>query len=609
MLRHSAILVRSLARGAVLGMLLLPAFVYTFSEISRTRQMAVDDARIQASRANSVIAAHPDGWHYVSERFLDQIAEVRHTATQTVLTTLDGKRVTQIGEDCSTFCIVRRAPLMDFGRVAGSLEVSVSLSDIITKAFCILLFGFVFALFLIRLLNRHVLDPLATMRGINEELAFYDPLTRLPNRRLLMDRLCQAVITSNRSKEYGGLVILDLDHFKVINDSEGHEFGDRLLVEVAQRIQAYIRQEDTIARVGGDEFAIVVENLGHDETSAAQQAELIAGKIQRAVNQPYTLAGGETTYHNTVSLGVTLFCGLDLTNDTLFKQADLALYQGKEAGRNSIRFFNTEMQHVIDKRAAMERALHRGLDQAEFRLFYQPQFNRSERLIGAEALIRWFPPGLPAVPPAHFIPLAEESGLIVPLGLWVIRAACEQLKRWEGSALSSLKVAVNVSARQFRQPDFVDQVSGILLQTGADPRRLKIELTESVVADGIDSVIEKMESIRTFGVSFALDDFGTGFSSLQYLKRLPLNEVKIDQSFVRDITNDPEDAAIVRAILAMSQSLGLEVVAEGVETREQLDYLSANGCTSYQGYYFSRPVPIEEFNIGAEDPGGSSFAI
>lgn len=609
MLRHSETLVRSLARGAVLGILLLPAFVYTFSEISGTRQMAIDDARVQASRANSVIAAHPDGWHYVSERFLDQIAEVRHAATQTVLTTSDGKLVARIGKDCRTFCIVRQAPLMDFGHVAGSLEVSASLTEVITTASCILLTGLVLALGLIRLLNRHVLEPLTTMREINEELAFYDPLTRLPNRRLLMDRLGQAVITSNRSKEYGGLVILDLDHFKVINDSEGHEFGDRLLVEMAQRIQAYIRQEDTIARVGGDEFAIVFENLGHDETSAAKQAELIAGKVQRAVNQPYSLAGVETTYHNTSTLGITLFCGLDLTNDTIFKQADLALYQGKEAGRNSIRFFKSEMQHVIDKRATMESALHRGLKQGEFRLFYQPQFDRSERLVGAEALIRWFPPDQPPVPPAHFIPLAEESGLIVPLGLWVIRAACEQLKRWEGSALSSLKVAVNVSARQFRQPDFVDQVSGILLQTGADPNRLKIELTESVVADGIDSVIEKMESIRTFGVTFALDDFGTGFSSLQYLKRLPLNEVKIDQSFVRDITDDPEDAAIVRAILAMSQSLGLEVVAEGVETREQRDYLSANGCTNYQGYYFGRPVPIDDFNASAEKIGGNSFSI
>ncbi|HEX8978738.1 MAG TPA: EAL domain-containing protein [Parasulfuritortus sp.] len=429
-------------------------------------------------------------------------------------------------------------------------------------------------------------------------LAYFDPLTRLPNRRLLMDRLGQALIASNRNHEFGALLILDLDNFKTLNDSQGHDIGDKLLVEAARRLLASVRQEDTVSRLGGDEYVILLEGLGTTEESAANQAELVAEKLRRALNAPYALEGSENEFHSSTSIGLTLFLGQGTPVDILLKQADVALYQAKDAGRNAVRFFNPAMQAAIDSRAALESALRRGLDNGDFRLHYQPQVDQYGRLIGAEALIRWLSPTQGVVLPAHFIPLAEETGLIVQIGEWVLDTACRQLQDWSTDERTRhLKIAVNVSARQFHQPDFVEQVRRSLLANGADPSRLKLELTESVVLDNVDAVIERMQQLDGLGVGFALDDFGTGYSSLSYLKRLPLDQVKIDQSFVRDVTRDPNDAAIVRAILAMSRSLGLEVIAEGVETQEQRDFLLANGCTAYQGYLFGRPVPIEEWEL------------
>ncbi|HEX8978538.1 MAG TPA: EAL domain-containing protein [Parasulfuritortus sp.] len=437
-------------------------------------------------------------------------------------------------------------------------------------------------------------------------LAYFDPLTRLPNRRLLMDRLGQALIASKRSREFGALMILDLDHFKSLNDTQGHDIGDRLLVEVAKRLTASVRQEDTVSRLGGDEYVVMLEGLGRSERKAATQTEAVADKIRLALDQPYVLGGSEAEYYSTPSIGLTLFRGQDDSPEILLKQADVALYQAKDAGRNTVRFFNPAMQSAIDSRAALEGALRRGLDRGEFRLYFQPQVGPDDRLIGAEALIRWLPPSQGVVSPAHFIPLAEESSLILAIGQWVLDTACAQLRVWGGDPETrGLQLSVNVSARQFHQPDFVEQVRQSLLASGADPSRLKLELTESVVLDNVDAVIERMQQLDGLGVGFALDDFGTGYSSLSYLKRLPLDQVKIDQSFVRDVTRDPNDAAIVRAILAMSRSLGLEVIAEGVETLEQRDFLLANGCTAYQGYLFGRPVPIEEWNRTARVFGGS----
>jgi len=439
-----------------------------------------------------------------------------------------------------------------------------------------------------------------TERKLTEDrirtLAYFDALTDLPNRRLLMDRLGQAINASERTRDFGALMILDLDNFKVLNDTQGHDVGDRLLIEVAQRIVANVRQEDTVSRLGGDEYVMMIERLGRDETAAASQAEMIAEKVRKALTDPYTLTQTGQAHFSTPSIGVTLFRGQELSIDVMLKQADMALYQAKGAGRNTIRFFNPAMQAAIESRSAMEISLRNGLERGEFRLYYQPQINQAGQTTGAEALLRWFQPDQANVSPAQFIPLAEDTGLIIPIGNWVMQTACAQLQAWSSDPrTSTLQIAINVSARQFRQADFVEQVFDALRNSGANPAMLKLELTESVVLNNIDEVIARMGQIKALGVASSLDDFGTGFSSLSYLKRLPLDQLKIDQSFVRDITSDPNDAAIVRAIIAMGQSLGIQVIAEGVETEAQLNFLSQSGCSNYQGYFFSRPLPIEAF--------------
>jgi len=427
-------------------------------------------------------------------------------------------------------------------------------------------------------------------------LAYYDPLTQLPNRRLLLDRLGHALVASNRTHEFGFLMIMDLDNFKVLNDTQGHDVGDRLLIEVAQRLLASAREEDTVSRLGGDEYVVMVEHLGTDMTAAIIKAEMIAEKIHRELNLPYTISPNRPPHHSTPSIGLTLFCGQALSVETLLKQADVALYQAKGAGRNTIRFFNPEMQAAIDSRSAMENAMREGMQQGEFQLFYQPQIDHEGKLVGAETLSRWFPKDREPISPAQFIPLAEETALIIPLGLWVMQTACAQLKAWENTpATCGLQIAINVSALQFHQPDFVEQLQSCLQHSGANPALLKLELTESVVLKNIEDMISRMLQIKALGVAFSLDDFGTGFSSLSYLKRLPLDQIKIDQSFVRDVTGDTNDAAIVRAIIAMSHSLGMQVIAEGVETRAQLNFLKDNGCLLYQGYLFARPMPITEW--------------
>ena len=429
-------------------------------------------------------------------------------------------------------------------------------------------------------------------------LAYFDPLTGLPNRRLLMDRLEQALLAGRRAQAQGALLMLDLDNFKALNDTRGHDVGDQLLKEVARRLVGCVRQEDTVARLGGDEYVVILENLGRDEATAAHLAEMIAEKVRIALSQPYVLNDGDDHYEATASIGITLFQDGEVSSETLLKQADVALYQAKDAGRNLIRFFNLAMQAEIDARAELEGALRQALTRNELRLHYQPQVDETGRVIGAEALLRWPRADGGLVPPARFIPLAEESGLILAIGEWVFHTACAQIKAWAGDPRTRhLTLAVNVSGRQFHQPDFVARIAACIAQHGIDPFRLKLELTESVVLDNVEEVVQRMRELKTLGVRFSLDDFGTGYSSLSYLKRLPLDQIKIDQSFVRDIGTDPNDAAIVRAILAMSHSLGLDVIAEGVETREQRDFLRENGCASFQGYLYGKPMPIEDWTI------------
>ncbi len=466
----------------------------------------------------------------------------------------------------------------------------------------------------IRDMHGHVTGLLSVCRDITDRkkaeqqielLAFFDALTGLPNRRLLLDRLQRASAACQRIDKLGALLFIDLDNFKDLNDTLGHDMGDRLLVLVAQRLQECVRTSDTVARFGGDEFVVMLEGLDADAAHAAQQAEVVAEKLLEQLNRPFQMGAQE--HYSTPSIGITLFGDQRRSVDELLKRADLAMYQAKAAGRNTQRFFDPDMQAQVTARSQLEADLRQGIARQELTVHFQPIVDGSTRLGGAEALVRWRHPDKGVISPADFIPLAEETGLILPLGRQVLQIACEQLVRWSAHpATAPLTIAVNVSARQFRQPDFVAEVLGTLERTGANPQRLKLELTESLLLGDVEDTIARMAQLKRAGVGFALDDFGTGYSSLSYLKRLPLDLVKIDQSFVRDVLTDPNDAAIVRTILALAKSLDLQVVAEGVETAGQLSFLKLHGCEGFQGYLFGRPVPVEAFEREHELPDSTA---
>lgn len=425
-------------------------------------------------------------------------------------------------------------------------------------------------------------------------LAFFDALTTLPNRRLLLDRLKQAIAAGTRNQRYGAMLFIDLDNFKLLNDSLGHDVGDQLLQQTAQRLLACVREGDTVARLGGDEFVLLLDSLSDNSQDAAAGAEAVAEKILVALNQPYQLAS--FTCHSSPSIGITLFSDHQGSLEDLLQRADLAMYQAKEAGRNTLRFFEPEMQAAVAARAALESDLREAVQERQFVLYYQAQVDREGCVTGVEALLRWQHPQRGLVSPLTFITLAEDTGLIVPIGHWVLETACAQLSAWScRREMHHLSIAVNVSARQFYQPDFVEQVLAILERTDANPKRLKLELTESLLVSNIEDTIAKMQTLKSIGVGFSLDDFGTGYSSLSYLKRLPLDQLKIDQSFVRDIMIDANDAAIAKMVIVLAHSLGLAVIAEGVETSLQRDFLAVQGCYAYQGYLFGRPIPIKEF--------------
>ncbi|MFC7407594.1 EAL domain-containing protein [Hydrogenophaga atypica] len=425
-----------------------------------------------------------------------------------------------------------------------------------------------------------------------ERLAFYDPLTHLCNRRLFQDRLEQAQAASVRNGQWAAVCFIDLDNFKDLNDTLGHDTGDQLLQQVGQRLQQVVREEDTVARLGGDEFVVLFEQLGTEADVAALYANNVGQKILSALNEPYRLSGA--LHHNTPSIGLTLFRDHDERVEDILKRADLAMYQSKSAGRNTVRFFDPNMQAVVMARSALERDLRQALAEEALALFYQPVVNTERRVTGYEALVRWKHPQRGMVSPAEFIPVAEQTGLILPIGGWVLRTACEQLAAWSHDPdKQGLTLAVNLSARQLRHAEFVPEVLGLLASTGAPPQRLKLELTESLLLHDIEETILKMQQLAERGICFALDDFGTGYSSLSYLKRLPLSQLKIDQSFVRDLLTDPNDAAIARTILQLAQSLDLDVVAEGVETEGQRQFLQLMGCKAFQGYLFGRPGPLE----------------
>ena len=424
-------------------------------------------------------------------------------------------------------------------------------------------------------------------------LAFYDPLTRLPNRRLLMDRLHQALAASSRSGRHGALLFIDLDNFKTLNDTLGHDVGDLLLQQVAQRLSASVREGDTVSRIGGDEFVVILEDLHLNALEAASQTETVGEQIRAALNKPYRL--GEAMHHSSPSIGATLFSDHLAGMEELLKRADLAMYQAKASGRNTLRFFDPQMQAAVNARARLEADFRQGLQERQLLLHYQPQVDEAGRVVGVEALVRWQHPQRGLVFPGDFIELAEETRLIHEMGQWVLQEACGQLKRWGAQpGRSQLTGAVNVSAQQFHHPDFVQQVLATLRHSGADPRQLKLELTESVLVQDLEDVVIKMNQLQAQGVSFSLDDFGTGYSSLAYLKQLPLDQLKIDRSFVRDALLDTNAATIARTIVNLAQSLQLQVIAEGVETVEQRRFLLDIGCHLFQGYLFSHPLPQAE---------------
>jgi diguanylate cyclase (GGDEF)-like protein/PAS domain S-box-containing protein len=423
-------------------------------------------------------------------------------------------------------------------------------------------------------------------------LAFYDPLTKLPNRQLLLDRLQRALSDRDHPRE-GALMFIDLDNFKVLNDTLGHQKGDQLLQQVAERLRSCVHRGDTVARLGGDEFVILIENNHHKPLEPSAAARAVSERILAKLGEPYVLSGH--LHHSTCSIGVTLFGRAPWSVSELLKQADLAMYQAKNAGRNAVCFFDPEMQAVATANATLATDLREAWRDGQFLIDYQPQVGADGRMTGVEALLRWRHPERDLVPPAHFIPTAEETSLIIPIGRWVLEQACAQLAEWaKRPDRRHLSIAVNVSVKQFRHPDFVDEVMTAIANAGIAPHKLKLELTESLLAEGIEVTVAKMGSLKDMGVTLSLDDFGMGYSSLSYLKRLPLDQLKIDREFVKDILTDANDAAIARTIIGLAQSLGLSVIAEGVETQAQRAFLAQQGCYEYQGFLFCRPLPIDQ---------------
>jgi len=428
---------------------------------------------------------------------------------------------------------------------------------------------------------------------IIHNLSYYDSLTHLPNRFLMLERIKQTLMSHTSKNRHSAVLFVNLDNFRTLNDSKGHAMGDSLLLAVTSHLQAIIHADDMVARIGSDEFVVLLDKLNTEENLAAIQAETIAKRVLFSINQPFDLQGYE--YQCSASIGIALFCGGEVTADELLGQAEMAMHQAKEIERNTISFFDPEIQRALELRVQLETSMCKALND-QYRLYYQIQVNENGKATGAETLIRWHHPEQGIISPSDFIPLAEKTGLILSIGQWVLETACTQLKIWERNHNTQhLILAVNVSAKQFRQSDFVDSVLNVLEKTGANPEKLKLELTESMLVDDIDDIIEKMQLLRNKGVKFSLDDFGTGFSSLAYLKRLPLNQLKIDQSFVREARTSSRDTAIVHAIIALGRSLDMDIIAEGVETEEDRKFLAAQGCHDYQGYYFSKPIPIDKF--------------
>jgi len=423
-------------------------------------------------------------------------------------------------------------------------------------------------------------------------LAYYDSLSQLPNRRLMIDRLDHALAASSRSGQYGALLYLDVDNFKHLNDTKGHHYGDLLVIQIADRLKACLRDNDTVARFGGDEFIVMIENLGERPDLTAFHIQKVCDKIVEAFNAPFLLEGFE--YYTSASIGMTMFHGRESNRKALLTQADMAMYEAKKAGRNTQRFFDPVMQQTLDTRVALEHSLLKALPNNEFKLYYQLQVDHDARPVGVEALIRWIHPERGLVPPMEFIPLAEETRLIVPIGQWVLETACAQLKAWENTDIATLSIAINVSAYHFQQSNFVDEVRAITNRYRVSPNKLKLELTESIVLGDMQDAIVKMEQLKALGFILSMDDFGTGYSSLSYLRRLPFNQLKMDRSFIMNALENANDSFLIQMVTLMAEQFGMDVIAEGVETQQQQQHLINLGCKAFQGYFFGKPMPINE---------------
>ena len=427
-----------------------------------------------------------------------------------------------------------------------------------------------------------------------ERLAYYDTLTNLPNRRLLVDRLNQSLKVSKRTKSCVGVMFMDLDNFKTLNDTKGHAIGDLLLQKVAKRLQLSVRAHDTVARIGGDEFVIILDDLGKEIEAAKYAIKLVGDKLLKEINRPFALQDYE--HYCTPSIGIYTYAAEGIGADEVLKRADAAMYQIKQSGRNNINFYDDSMQPVLDLLSNLKNDLNFALAHSQLEIHYQTQVGTNEKAIGAEALLRWNHPELGSIPPSKFIPLAEDTGLIIPIGTWVLQQACFQLQKWSDSPKTSkLRLSVNVSALQFAQSDFVNQVENALKMSGCNPKQLMLELTESLVLRNINEVVDKMNALKNIGVLLSLDDFGMGYSSLSVLKQLPLDELKIDQSFVADAIEGSDSALIIQTIISMGGNLGLDVIAEGVANQAQESLLKKAGCKMYQGYLFGKPSNIGTF--------------
>jgi len=553
----------------------------------------------KAASLKSILGLHQDiGMQY-------RVALARHTLAQNRPATLqidrmvsgfEGTFAAQLAEVSGAAeqeyrmlaARVTAAQTGDVRQVQGTVEVNLLF---------IVLVLLLEALLLLKTVPRSARNP----KGLADErdqtvyhLAYTDPLTELPNRRLFHDRLEHAIALSSRTRHYLALMFLDMDNFKALNDTKGHGMGDLLLIEVARRLKANVRASDTLARMGGDEFVVLLGELGENEKSASEQALRIAEKISSALSQPYEL--DQFIYNCSASIGVTVFCDAGITIEEVHKRADAAMYQAKNAGRNTVRLYDPHTQRALEARSEFEHALGGAIAEQQLHLYFQVQVDEHIQPVGAEVLLRWIHPDMGVIFPGQFIPMAEETGLILPIGKWVLETACKQIKLWETNPQTrDLQLAVNVSARQFHQPDFVAQVDNLIKQTGINPSRLKLELSESVVLADVADTVARMHALRHLGVRFSIDDFGTGYSSLTYLTQLPLDQLKVDQSFVRSIGMESTDVLIVQTIIGMANNLNMEAIAEGVETETQRGFLENAGCKRYQGYLFGKPEPLEKF--------------